>query len=212
MGVLVNNFTPKTYCSFRKGQVVARSYKRDEAGNLVKDEAGNNILNEIQANAVEGELTNVAIRTATINGQPMEFVDITLHDAKDGDFIVSMAKEDSTTEQVVMALASATAFKGHIVKLTPWTRQADNGKIYPQVSVRLDGEKLPWIVAPADRPAFNQITINGRIQTDRTDRINFTMGYLAKVQEVVKAGAVAPADDIPEDIPGDDIPGDEMPM
>lgn len=203
------------FAAISKGVVKVNVFAKDENGKDILDQNGKHVFVEKEFRGITGELAGIAERSATVNGIPTTFVDITLRDGSE-EYVLSFNKQNSVFESIVMSLATIPSFKGHVVSITPWLTQKD-GKAFTNVSVKVDGEKTAWAVEPKDRPdipivrdsAGNPI-LNGAGQPvrDWSKRVAFVMEWVAKIQQQLAAEVSAPISGDAPDIIGEDVPDD----
>ncbi len=196
-GGLGNN-TRKTYAGLSNGKVVIRPGKDQEP---------------IMYDHIEGRIVKINKADRTVNGKPAQFIEITLQDEKGEQAILSLYADQTSTRSILLSLASLTDFTKK-VRIAAYPRVGkDNGPVFTNVAIRVDGEKLPWKYTPEQIPRVEQEVYKGQPFADPSKRNAFFDKIYDDIVATLANGG-ADGDDLPPvDIdPHDDGFYEDAPM
>jgi len=142
---------------------------------------------------VEGRITGISRRDATINDHAMKFYEIGIENGGEK-YVLSVLMDSSVARGIILPLASVKNFAGLTFKISPWLKDA-----YTNVSVYVktpDGksEKLNWGIDPKDLPPVEKVTVGLKEYTDDTKRIQLVESLVDQINECIAASGSGEVD------------------
>lgn len=132
---------------------------------------------------VEGRITGISRRDATINGKPMKFYEFSIENGGEK-YVLSLLMDSSVARGIILPLASVQNFAGLSFRISPWLKDA-----YTNVSVYANGQKLNWGIDPKDLPPIKTVQVGLKEYTDDTERIQLIESLVDQINERITATA-----------------------
>lgn len=111
---------------------------------------------------VEGQIKKITKRSATINGERMEFYDILIQASKES-YVLSIPVESSVSRSIINSLMSVNDFSGKIIRINPYVKTVGDS-VYTNVAIRANGEKVDWF--RKDMPKPKVVRVNKKDVSD----------------------------------------------
>ena len=137
---------------------------------------------------VEGRITGISRRDATINGQAMKFYEFGIENGGEK-YVLSVLMDSSVARGIILPLASVQDFAGLSFRISPWLKDA-----YTNVSVYANGQKLNWGIDPKDLPPVEKVTVGMKEYTDDTKRIQLVESLVDQINERIAASGSGEVD------------------
>lgn len=177
------NSIKRTYYTIANGMI----NHRDKEGNVTS------------FTGIDGVLKDIVLRRGKVNGTEKMFTDFVLEDAGE-QLIVSAGLHDGVSNSILSCLANIDDFVGKL-SLETWSRTADDGRTFTNITVKMNGERVKWIALPGKEDY--QLPTGEKVKSTKT-RDDFVDKLIAQIQAKLRGEVKADAAEglvIDDDIP-----------
>ena len=185
----LGNNTRRTYAGISNGKVIIRTKDQEP----------------ILYDHIEGFIKEIKKSDRVVQDRPTTFIDIVLGDGKGEEAVLSLYADSGSTRTLILALGSVADFKEK-VRINAFPKTSDKGVVYTNVSVRVNGVKLPWCVEPDQIPKVEKEVYKGQQIVDASARNAFYDELLSKIQAKLAEDLEAAAGVVDYDDDGRDEP------
>ena len=133
---------------------------------------------------VEGRITGISRRDATINDKNIKFYEIGIENGGNN-FVLSVPMDGSVARGIILQLASVQNFAGTTVRISPWLKDT-----YTNVSVYANGQKLNWAIDPKDLPPVKMVVVGNKEYPDDSERMALVEKLVSEIVERIAAESV----------------------
>ena len=168
---LINTSSNRIFLGINKGKITRKNGEEIE-----------------RFDAIEGVLSAINVRSVDIKGEPTQFLDLIIEDGGET-YALSTQLNGGVSRSILLSLASVQNFVGARVAINPYLSK--DGE-HTNVAVRVNGQKVSWVVSVDKLPAVKKVTVGTKTVIDDTDRAAYFNQLVAEIQQRLKAAAATP--------------------
>ena len=101
---------------------------------------------------VEGQFVGIREHKAAANGRDNYYYDILLRDDTEV-YDLSVGKDGSVARSIINTLATLDNFQNVVITIRPYPKTTTDGKVFTNVAMRANGEKMSWLLDAKDLSA-----------------------------------------------------------
>lgn len=149
---------------------------------------------------VEGQFVGIREHKAASNGRDIAYYDILLRDDTEV-YDLSAAKDSGVARSIINSLATLGNFQNVVITIKPYAKTAADGKVYTNVAMRANGEKMNWLFEAKD--------LSPEMLEKLVKKLNALVGYTGGTPggaPVAPSQAAYQGEPDPTDEPEEDMP------